>query len=88
MPAAYYDESSDSCDDRDDPDDNALDDGLTDTVVCQHCGADVYEDANQCPACGMYLLADTRVWSGRPLWWVVLGLLGILAGILALVLGL
>ena len=36
----------------------------------------------------MYLICDTRVWSGKSLWWIALGLLGIIAAILALVLGL
>jgi predicted amidophosphoribosyltransferase len=88
MPAAYHDESSDGFDDGDYPDEDDVDDDLTDTVVCAHCGADVYEDAAQCPACGLYLLPDTRVWSGKPLWWVTLALLGILAVVLALALGL
>ena len=88
MPAAYYDESSDSFDDHDDPDDNALDDGGADTIVCPHCGTDVYEDADRCPECGEYLIADTRVWSSKSLWWIALGLLGVVAAILALVLGL
>ncbi len=88
MPAAYWDESPHSDDDPDYPDeDDDQDSGDTDTVVCQHCGADLYEDADQCPACGMYVIPDTRVWSGRSTWWVVLGLLGILAVILALSLG-
>jgi hypothetical protein len=88
MPTAYQDDSSDDFDDGDYPDEDDVDDDLTDTVVCQHCGADVYEDAAQCPACGMYLTRDTRVWSGRSTWWVALGLLGVIAVILALSLGL
>ena len=88
MPAANWDESSDSFDDREYPDEDDLDDGSTDTVVCPHCGADVYEDADQCPECGMFLLSDTRVWSSKSLGWIALGLLGVIAAILALVLGL
>lgn len=88
MPLDRWDESSDSFDDREYPDEADLDDGSADTIVCPHCGADVYEDADQCPECGMFLLADTRVWSSRSLWWIVLGLLGVVAAILALVLGL
>jgi hypothetical protein len=84
MPATSWDEP----DDREYPDSDDLDDETTDTVVCRHCGADVYEDADQCPACGMYLVADTGVWSGRSFGWIALGLLGVLAAILALILGL
>lgn len=88
MTAADWDEASDSLDDREYPDEDDLDDGSTGTVVCPHCRADVYEDADQCPECGEYLLSDTRVWSSKSLWWIALGLLGIVAAILALVLGL
>lgn len=79
--------SWDELDERDDTDDPA-DDEVTDTVVCRHCGADVYEEADQCPVCGMYLLADTSPWSNKPAAWIALGLLGILATILALLFGL
>ena len=61
-----------------------FDDELTETVPCPHCGAEVYEDAVQCPACGTYLTHQANVWSGRPTWWIVLGLLGILAVLLVL----
>ena len=84
MPAPSWDEP----DDREYPDDDDLDDESTDTIVCRHCGADVYEDADQCPTCGMYITADTRVWSSKSLGWIALGLLGVFAAILALILGL
>ncbi|MHB0958009.1 MAG: hypothetical protein ACYC6N_15980 [Pirellulaceae bacterium] len=80
--------SRDEPDDRDDPDDDDLDDESTDTIVCRHCGADVYEDADQCPTCGMYIMANTGVWSNKSVVWIALGLLGVLAAILALTLGL
>ena len=86
MPAAYWNESPDDLDDREYPDVDDTDDDEQ-TVVCPECGADVYEDADQCPACGMFLIHDTRVWSGRSTWWIVLGLLGIIAVILALAFG-
>ncbi len=79
--------SWDELDERDDMDEPA-DDEFTDTVVCRHCGADVYEDADQCPVCGTYLLADTSPWSHKSVAWIALGLLGILATILALLFGL
>ena len=69
----------DPCDDCDDSDDE-----LTETAPCPRCGAEMYEDAVQCPACGSYVTHTTNVWSGRPAWWIVLGLLGILAVILTL----
>jgi len=76
---------------RDDeyPDDADSDDESSETVSCARCGAEIYEDAFQCPVCGAYLTGGTAegpVWSGRPGWWIVLGLLGILAVIAMLVL--
>lgn len=57
------------------------------TVRCRKCDREVYEDAFQCPYCGEYVEWDTSPWSNRPLWWVALAFLGIVALILALVLG-
>ena len=54
----------------------------SETVPCPACGTDVYEEAEQCPACGEYIVHDTRVWSGKPIWWILLGLAGIIAVIL------
>lgn len=71
---------------RDDelPDDAYLGDGDWDDdeaelIDCPACGAEIYEEAEQCPVCGEYVLPDNHVWSGRPAWWVVLGVLGLLA---------
>ena len=60
------------------------DDEQSETVRCPACGAEVYEDALRCPACGDYVTAGASAWSGRPTWWIVLGLVGILAAVLAL----
>lgn len=56
------------------------------TVECPECGADVYEDAEQCPVCHNYIVHSSSgyVWKNRPTWWIVVGLLGILAVILGL----
>ena len=56
---------------------------------CPECGAEVYEDAERCPSCGSYIILSSSgsVWQGRPAWWIILGLLGIIAVILALVPG-
>lgn len=65
------------------PDD---DDAETLTRPCSSCGADIYEDAERCPICGEYVVASTRVWDGKPNWWIVLGGLGIVATVIALTL--
>jgi hypothetical protein len=56
------------------------------TIDCPACGAAVYEDAPHCPHCGHWLTeADRRgdggLLAGRPWWWIVLGLLGLVATI-------
>jgi predicted amidophosphoribosyltransferase len=61
-------------------------DDSTATVECPACGVDVYEEAERCPACGNYALhADDYLWKDRPIWWVVLGAIGIAAVISMLV---
>lgn len=76
----YYDD--DAYDDDDDE---------SETIACPACGADVYEDAERCSSCGEYIIASSSgsgsayLWKGRPIWWIVLGALGITAMILSLV---
>jgi len=49
------------------------------TVPCPHCRAPVYEGAEQCPACGLYLSEEDAP-PGRKRWWIVLGaVLGLFA---------
>lgn len=62
------------------------DDGIVELVACPSCGVEVYEDAERCPACGDYIVhaAGGHPWKDRPLWWIALGLLGIVAVIMAL----
>ena len=66
---------------------DASGDDASDTLPCPNCGQDVYEDAPQCPSCGHYVTHDTRPLSGRPAWWVVLGLIGAAALVWLLVTG-
>ena len=80
--------SDDDLDDREFPDeDSDDDDNESPTRECPRCGMDVYEDIEQCPLCGAWITADTSPWSGRSTWWVILGLLGIVALVWALSLG-
>ena len=60
------------------------DDEPVDTVPCGNCGADVYEDAEQCPRCGEWITHGTSALTAKPLWWQIIGVLGIIAVILAL----
>lgn len=71
-------------DEEEDPDDWDVDDDLGEiedgdsiTITCPSCGADLYEDADRCPACGDYVTYSTNPWTGKPTWWILLGLAGI-----------
>lgn len=53
--------------------------------VCPNCGADVYEEANVCPACDEYITPKLVTRSDlRPMWYIFLGMAGILAVLLVL----
>ncbi len=81
----WFDGPNDELDDDEYPDDDEYDDDSSLTVGCPDCGAEIYEDAVQCPVCGTYVTHGAgRAWSGRPTWWIVVGLLGVLATILTL----
>jgi hypothetical protein len=68
-------------DDYDSQDDSDVE---SETVECSNCGHDVYEDAVQCPICNEYITQGQSAWEGKPAWWAILGLLGIVAVIFAL----
>ncbi|MBN1589420.1 MAG: zinc-ribbon domain-containing protein [Pirellulales bacterium] len=81
----WFDQPGDELDDDEYPD-PPDDEDETPTASCPECGADVYEDAVQCPACGAYITptSGSHLWAGRPVWWIVLGVLGIAATIVVL----
>ena len=64
----------------DDDEDYGPDDQST-TTDCIQCGCEIYDDATRCPLCGEYQVGDRThsAWEGRPFWWKLGGLLGILA---------
>lgn len=66
------------------PESDDPDDDVTPTIDCSACGATVYEDVPACPACGEYITRGQTIWDGRPVWWIVLGLAGMIALILVL----
>ncbi len=78
----WDDSEYDSWEDEDDWPESAEE---SPTVTCPECGGEVYEEADCCPYCGFYLdAASTHAFIGRPAWFVALGVIGILATILAL----
>ena len=74
-------EADDDLDDRefpDEPDDDEPDDD--ETIPCPHCLAPVYEDAERCPRCGQYRSREDA--PRRHPWWLVIGVLFGLWGVL------
>lgn len=70
----YDDEAWDDDFDEDQP----YDDDEPELLVCPECGADVYEDAEQCPSCGMYI-SPVAAGGGRTVWVTVAAALMVLA---------
>jgi hypothetical protein len=74
-------------DDLEDEDwDDGPDDAESSVAECPKCGADIYEDAVRCPICGDYVTRSTSPWPGRPMWWRLLGLAGVIAVIAGILL--
>ena len=74
----------------DDEFDDGFEEGWDDggeAIPCPHCGEEVYEYAAQCPHCRMYIIADTNMWEGKPIWWIILGVIGIIAVTFTLTMG-
>jgi hypothetical protein len=79
MPRVTSDD--DEWDDEEWPDD----DDSSETVPCPHCGAEMYEDSIHCPVCGEYVTHSTSPMAGWPMWFAILGLVGVIALIVALI---
>jgi predicted RNA-binding Zn-ribbon protein involved in translation (DUF1610 family) len=80
-----FDDEPHSLDDWEDPEvDDEEDEDTAETLTCPACGEEVYEDAQHCPYCGEYVTHDSSALSGRPGWFIALGVLGVLAAILVL----
>ena len=44
------------------------DDDQTRTVPCKNCGCEIYEEAERCPSCGVYVLAASSTFDSKPFW--------------------
>jgi hypothetical protein len=62
--------------------DEPADDDRDATIPCPHCGAEIYDDAEQCPACGEYLSDEDAPAARRP-WWILIGVAICLAIVVA-----
>lgn len=60
-------------DDAHDIDADLFDEDVDRSIDCPHCGAEIDEDAEQCPSCGMWLTTADRVGRRRP--WGIVALL-------------
>jgi hypothetical protein len=80
----WFEDADDELTDDEYPDQDSMDDDLSQTAPCTNCGAEIYEDSVRCPVCGTYVTGDTNPWVGRPKWWILLGVLGVVAAVVAL----
>lgn len=59
---------------------------VSETLPCPSCGEPVYEDTEECPYCGEYVSwGSSSPLAGRPWWYVVLAIFGIVATIFLLI---
>ncbi|MDG2381706.1 MAG: zinc ribbon domain-containing protein [Pirellulaceae bacterium] len=79
-----FDDANKPLEDYEYPEPDVDDDTEAETVPCSHCGEPIYEEAVECPYCGNYVQASTSVWSGRPIWWLIIGGIGVAAVIYTL----
>jgi uncharacterized protein (DUF983 family) len=74
----------DDCEDDDWEAPEPDEDESLELLPCPSCGEPIYEEADACPYCGEYVTHSTSVLAGKPLWFVALAILGIIAVIVAL----
>ena len=78
LPAGEDDDPGDWDDERSEEDDDLID--------CPECSKPIHAESEQCPHCGNYILDEPRsgeLWRGRSWWWIALGVLGIIAVVVA-----
>ena len=68
--------------------DESEDEDVSETRACPSCGTVIYEDAEQCLACGEYVVFSDAAISRWPWWFVALGLVGIVTVIVTMTWGL
>jgi len=59
----------------DETDEAEIDSADEATVACPYCGAEMFEDAPQCAACGNYISAEDHPAAPKPTWIVVTAVL-------------
>ena len=61
------------------------DDDDGDYIPCPSCSELIYDDAPQCNYCGEYVTHSSSPFSGRPNWWIAIGVLGIVSVLFLLI---
>lgn len=56
-------------------------------IPCPHCRAEIDEDSEQCPECGMYISSEDAPNGARSPLWVILLTLALLAALLLALVG-
>lgn len=81
-----FDSADKPLEDHEYPDDYEPDNDWDDSdfTACPNCHAEIAADSVRCPICGEYLIASTAIWNGKSWWWILLGLMGIAATVVAL----
>jgi RNA polymerase subunit RPABC4/transcription elongation factor Spt4 len=73
MTSGEYDE----WDEEDDFEQDDIDEAAT--VACSFCGREIYEDAERCPYCENYVVAESGTSQRKPLWIIITALVCIYA---------
>ncbi len=66
----FRDDDFEELDEEEYPDSHSDEEGNSITMKCPHCRNLIFEEAEQCPHCGMYLTVEDSP-SSQPLWIVV-----------------
>ena len=83
----WIDDDSDQPLEHDLDDSDPFGDDSSELIECPFCNAEIYEESVRCPVCGTYVSDNSPVFSGRPMWWILLGLAGIAADMSMLAVG-
>lgn len=65
--------------------DDEPEDDQDETIICPECGAEIFDDVDVCPVCLHAIIRDTSPWSGKSVGWIIFGILGIIATLIATV---
>jgi uncharacterized paraquat-inducible protein A len=52
------------------------------TMECPHCQETIFDESEQCPACGKYLSAEDAPPASKPTWIVVTGVICLIVAVL------